>query len=280
MDPNEALETVKTEVVTQIRTHVLQFLNETLPNIKIPDVGNVAAELPADAAAAKGGGAKAAGAEEDGPSVQFSVSGMKIEPGADLTIREDDIEVAFGDLLEVETGDVLTVTARNIGAKMTGVKWMFELQQFPYLFGNGEAAVELEQATIRISFKIQRDEPSGGFFATALSSSGGQGEPQLVVSSSRVEIGTLSLSIRESYVSYLYNFILWLAEDKIKDAVLEAVNSQLTGNIAEALRPINEDARVRQAMGMLLSGLETNVRRASTATRRVSSAAATATAAE
>ena len=101
-DPSAALESVKTEVVTQIRAHVLQFLNETLPAIKIPDVGNVAAKLPAkaegdgDAPDAKAGGES--GADEGGAPIRFSVSDLKIEPGAELTIREQDIEVVFGDI--------------------------------------------------------------------------------------------------------------------------------------------------------------------------------------
>jgi hypothetical protein len=304
-DPHEALESVKTEVVTQIRSHVLKFLNETLPNIQIPDVGNVqelpaevaarakaeaeagsdgaaaaaaAAPAPASAAAA----AAAAAAEQDGgdvPAVKFRVAGMKISPGEDLAIQEEDIDVAFGDLLAAEEGDVLTVTTTNIGATMQGLGWMYELTSFPYLFGDGLARVDLERATIRIAFKLERKPAEeGGFFASLTGGAGAgdaaaPGEAQLVVSSSHISIDVLSLSIRESNLSWIYNALLWLAEGTIKDAVLEAVNGQLTGNIAEALRPINDDERVRKGMGMLLEGLAKSVKRASTTARRVSAAA-------
>jgi len=300
-DPNAALESVKTEVVTQIRSHVLKFLNETLPNIQIPDVGNVQ-ELPAEVAAraraeaeaasdgaaaaaaapAPAAAAAAAAADQDGgdvPAVKFRVADMKISPGEDLAIQESDIDVAFGDLLAAEEGDVLTVTTSNIGATMKGLGWMYELTSFPYLFGDGLARVDLERATIRIAFKLERKPAEeGGFFASLTGGAGAggdatPGEAQLVVSSSHISIEVLSLSIRESNLSWIYNALLWLAEGKIKDAVLEAVNGQLTGNIAEALRPINDDERVRKGMGMLLEGLAKSVKRASTTARRISAAA-------
>jgi hypothetical protein len=119
--------------------------------------------------------------------------------------------------------------------------------------------------------------PADAFFAGVASSLGlgsdDEGEPTLVVSGSQVAIETLDLNIQDSWFCALYNAALWLAENSIKEAVLGAVNSQLTGNVAEALKPLNDDERVKKGMKLLLDGLNRHVRRASTAVRRASAVA-------
>ena len=85
-----------------------------------------------------------------------------------------------------------------------------------------------------------------------------------------IAIDELSLRISDSYVALLYDVVLWMAENAINNTVLESVNQQLGTNIATALQPINDDERVRQAMGMLLDHVGRAVKRASTATRWLS----------
>jgi hypothetical protein len=134
-DPNAALETVKEDVVTHIRAQVLGFLNEALPKIKIPPV------------------------EQKDPPLKFSVTDLQIESGENLTIKEEDIAVEFGDLLEVEKDDVLTVTVSNIGARIKDLKWCYELESFPYMFGDGLGSVQMAGANITISFKVNAQRP-------------------------------------------------------------------------------------------------------------------------
>ena len=99
---------VREQVEKEIRTQVMRFLNETLPSIKIPDVSSEKEPL------------------------KFSVSGLKI---TDQEISEDDIEIEFGDLMQLEEGEVLRVTTRNVTARMTlGQKVM----PTPTSFGRAE----------------------------------------------------------------------------------------------------------------------------------------------
>eukprot|EP00937_MAST-01D_sp_MAST-1D-sp2_P005934 g5934.t1 len=231
----EQFAAVKEQVETEIRTQVKKFLNETLPAIKIPDVASEAEPL------------------------KFAVRELQI---SDQEIAEDDITIEFGDLSDLGAGEVLKVTVGNVTARLAKLKWMFELTAFPFAFGDGLGDVTLTGGEIVIGFKIEKVE-SGSLFS-GLGGGGGEGA-ELVVSSSAVSVEVLSLDVSDTWFSGLYNGVLWLVEGKIKDAVLEGLNGQLEGNIAEALRPINDDERVRQALAMLLQGLEKGVRRASQA---------------
>ena len=246
---------VREQVENEIRSQVMRFLNETLPSIKIPDVSNEKEPL------------------------KFSVSGLQI---TDQEIAEDDIEIEFGDLMQLEEGEVLRVTTRNVTARLLQFPWSYELMQFPFAFGDGRGDVSLTGGSIAIGFRIEPVEAGNSGLFSALGAGGGgsgsgsgAGAAELRVSSSEVQIEKISLDVSDSYLAWVYNALLFMVEGMVKDAVLGALNEQLQGNIAEAMKPLNEDERVRAALGMLLKGLERGVRRASAAhdTMRRASAA-------
>ena len=218
----------------EIRTQVMRFLNETLPSIKIPDVSSEKEPL------------------------KFSVSGLKI---TDQEISEDDIEIEFGDLMQLEEGEVLRVTTRNVTARMLQFPWSYELTQFPFAFGDGRGDVSLGGGSIAIGFRIEPVEAGSSGLFSALGGGGssgsgnGTGAAELRVSSSEVQIEKLSLDVSDSYMAWVYNALLFMVEGMVKDAVLGALNEQLEGNIAEAMKPLNDDERVatcfcnRQVLG-------------------------------
>jgi hypothetical protein len=150
--------------------------------------------------------------EQKSETINFSVRKLVLDS---VKIKEEDIVVKFGDLATLEgnhlkslcanddvscvgwiQGEVLMITTNNISCKVQKLDWEFEQIDFPYLNGAGFGKVDLADAQIYISFKVDQ---AGS-------------EPKLVVETATLSIETLEFSIQESWLSPLYNSLLWLVE--------------------------------------------------------------------
>ena len=90
------------------------------------------------------------------------------------------------------------ITTSHVGCAVPKFEWAFEQLGFPFLNGEGTGKVEMTEAEVYISFKVEH--------------SGSQSEPKLVVESANLKIEVLELSIQESWFSPLYNTVLWFVE--------------------------------------------------------------------
>lgn len=88
------------------------------------------------------------------------------------------------------------ITTNNLSCKIQNLDWEFEQIDFPYLNGAGFGKVNLANAQIYLSFRVDQ---AGS-------------EPKLVVETATLSVETLEFSIQESWFSPLYNSLLWLVE--------------------------------------------------------------------
>jgi hypothetical protein len=127
-----------------------------------------------------------------------------------------------------ETGEIISVVATDIQAHIPHLAWSFKQGYFPYMNGNGTANADVENAEVRLGFKLERTVGEDG-----------TSKPRLALMSSTVEMQGLAITIEGSWFSWVYNVLAALFQQVIQEYICTTLTDQVLENMSGLLDTLN-----------------------------------------
>uniref|UniRef100_A0A7S4PSZ6 Fungal lipase-type domain-containing protein n=1 Tax=Alexandrium monilatum TaxID=311494 RepID=A0A7S4PSZ6_9DINO len=209
----------RTELLESVRARFLEFLLGQLPLIEVPNIEG----------------------EKEGKAFtvsNISLEGLKVPPeGVQLGLAGSDASAPQAEVQEgppgaaprtLAHGELLRATARGVGLEIPDLRWSFEQRHFPYAHGIGSALARVRGVHIVVALAVKR------------AGSDGRLHPHLSLASSSVVIEEVLIDVRESSFSWLYNTLMHLFRQTVKEFITASLQSAIAENIGTLLTPLNE----------------------------------------
>ena len=231
-------------LLEKVRVASVEFLSNSLPNIEIPPISGF----------------------QD--NVAYTIDGLDL---SGFNIGPDAIHIVPGDFSsDTWDGEVLKLTCKGISAKVNELTWSYRQGYFPYLSGSGVADCSIEGLNIELGFKLVRRSPTALDQKEAVEilnntttdnqekdnnnnakdekeqkTIGEQKEDypvHLVLASKHFEVEHLELTIAGSTITWVYNMLLGLFADVVRDYIVTNVLDSLEEETDVWLDKLNDTA--------------------------------------
>jgi hypothetical protein len=244
-------EDARAQFLEKVRLAGVDFLSKSLPSVQIPPIS---------------------GYREN---VAYTIDGLDL---SGFNIGPDAIQIQSYDLSSAEwNGEVLQLTCSGVSATVDGLSWSYRQEYFPYLAGQGEADCTIDGLQINLGFKLVRrkTEASGAASVSAPGSSGADaasdssssasgvnaasdsssstsstgassstGEVELpvhlVLASNELLVEKLELNTRGATIAWVYNMLLALFSEVVRDYIVSNVVNSLEDATDEWLGKLND----------------------------------------
>ncbi|CAE8720788.1 unnamed protein product [Polarella glacialis] len=216
------------DLIRMVKDRCMGFLSEQLPAIKVPKL-----EWSSDGRQYTVENIDLSACSIDKSHVTIELKSPESSSSSTCSDNQtrEEVDTGCGTIpvdASTSRADVFQVMAREISVETPDLQWSYEQLHFPYMHGHGSAHTVACGARIMIAFQLQSLKIDGEL------------APRLALARCDVAIEQLSLDIRGSTFSWLYNTLASLFQGTVKSYVISALQEALTNNISSLLAPLNQ----------------------------------------
>ena len=128
-------------LANKMKDSAIDFLMSYLPSIEVPPIDG----------------------EKD--QVQYTVANLDL---GGFRLKKENVKVVLGNVNQ--TGEILTVTATDVEATISNLRWSYKQMYFPFMTGGGLADAAVTDGKVTLGFKLERMVVEGKNAVLALNS--------------------------------------------------------------------------------------------------------------